>query len=164
MKIRSDFVTNSSSSSFVTIHLSGGKLTEILNQYSEWLEGIAGVLIISEDTFLYHPDEGWADVPVNKDEILSAFLSFVEKLCEDGDLSDEQADELSATLKANEKEILETIKEVEWDCSEGSYGEFTSDGDVHTSGQTFTYKDGKASYEEVVDEADDGEFDGEDEE
>ena len=40
MKVKTDFITNSSSSSFVSVHISSDKLMEILNKYKTAFEAL----------------------------------------------------------------------------------------------------------------------------
>ncbi len=140
MKIRTDFVTNSSSSSFVTIHISGTKLMEILKRHQDVFKdfkGSAGDIKIGEDFSFTEEEQGFYEGPPTVKELVAAcFSSFIveyfnEEYYNYEANSDSGAlDDLISELKENESEINETLTFLSWCKEVGGWGDsYSDDGD-----------------------------------
>lgn len=127
MKFRVDFVTNSSSSSFVSVHISGSKLMEILNKYRQILETeeynrYGRRLEITKDEFSYSENEdGDYYVPESKQEVAKSFINIISKLSMDSD-NPEEMDLLIKELRDNEKEINKTLTSLYWNRVDTGWG------------------------------------------
>ncbi len=141
MKIRTDFVTNSSSTSHVAVTIKSTKLMEILKKFKEYLESFGkGTISVSEDHFEFNRHEGsslyldlydWG-APSEKTVISSCFRYHLEKLFIENSAHDDTAKKIISELKANEKEINETITDLYWLVDTGKWGEcleFDDEGD-----------------------------------
>ena len=117
MKIRTDFVTNSSSSSFVTITLNNEKLSEILRKYEDLFEeGCCETLMFNDDEIEIYMDECYADVPNDKEDIIKALVSvFGYEYYDENEEFDEEnccgsKVELVKEIIDNAKEIMEKME------------------------------------------------------
>ena len=73
MVVRSSFVTNSSSSSFVCMNINSNEIADILRELEDELQDIfdCGYFHISDDGDIeMYIDEGYADEPRDKNDII----------------------------------------------------------------------------------------------
>lgn len=76
MKIRKGFVTNSSSSSFVSVSIDNPMLASILQKYQEYFEDDCCIqLNITGEAIAIEIEEGYADVPSTLDDVLVSLLN-----------------------------------------------------------------------------------------
>lgn len=164
MKIRSDFVTNSSSSSYLYVSIESKMLVDIVNKYkslfeeNEWFE----CLTMSETTI----DISLGDEPCYPTDMqsvssvedviwtLMCFLTDSEERCgfERRKNKNEAVSELSAEITANMDAIKESIVNARWNNGqmfwEEFYDEFSEDCDeiipdcVDKPYSNFEYKKG----------------------
>lgn len=122
MKIRTDFVTNSSSSSFCSIHISGSKLTEILKKYKSVFESEDFDVTINDSGFDYSGNDGEDyEGPENKNDMARCFIEVIRDLvdyCE----QPEEFNALIEELEESEEEINKTITSLDWSICENYWG------------------------------------------
>ena len=133
MKIRTDFVTNSSSSSFGIIHIKSKALGEVLEKYRNADIPWTTDFIIDND-MIHIEDEDDIFVPKNPTRVEEVLFALLDMLAgvnledvespgfpENYDYSEEQVKML---LEANErvKELTDSIKTVDWHTGIAEWG------------------------------------------
>lgn len=158
MKVRGDFVTNSSSSSFVTLQIDSPLLAQILEEYREkyveehgegdWPNGsfLGTDLVVEGTTVSYASDgDGWSDfgeLPEKKGEVIPRFTSQLANHLGNSAVASEAPDlfdELISELEGRKKELSQSLQEVEWTSETDGWDECEMD-DEDDSGNRFTYK------------------------
>ena len=142
MKIRTDFVTNSSSSSFVAITIKGKVFSEIIskhidalkNFFSEENDFYGGKIEIKNDIVVFEQgdvQDGMAEyVPERMSEIISIISRMVSYgvICEEEDLEEAECDESMLSFLTemfeNKEDIIKTIETVAWTGTDEFYGEY----------------------------------------
>lgn len=117
MKIRSDFVTNSSSDCSVMIRVQSKELTELLAKYRELFgEDVQirpeGLLMEVEDGWT---EDGWGNVPQSLEQLLDKLLECLAGEILLGLLNGPLARQMEREMKANKRELTDSIQRVEWD-------------------------------------------------
>ena len=141
MKFRKDFVTNSSSSSFIAIDVESEDFVELLSRFLDGLYLIFGnnIIIDKENNkmSLEYEDGYCPDTPESLEGFVDSFVEFVEETAE---LQDEEVDISEITtlvekIKDWKEELVELLKKgkVSWECKDiGWGGDDTSRFDKNT--------------------------------
>ena len=128
MIIRSSFVTNSSSSSFVSVDIDSKEIVDILHEFEEELEEIfemGGVQFISDTQASIFIDDGYGEHPQEPDDIVHAIAglfswNYYEEYGysrEDGEEMDlSEYPEIIQRLVACKDEIMANLKAFKMSC------------------------------------------------
>lgn len=126
MKIRTDFVTNSSSSSFCSIHISGSKLNKILKKYKKLFESedFKGYdITVTDNAFVFLEDEtGYYRGPSTKADMASSFTDVIREIAEYSH-DPEEFEALITELEENEEGINCSITLLDWHLCHYGRGE-----------------------------------------
>ena len=152
MKLRTDFVTNSSSSSFIYIDIKSEKLKAIMEKYSDLLEELKDYICCGEmeagDGFKCSEDEcGYCDVPTDENDIMETLITFFEEFAEYCDEFEERIPELVQELRDNQDEITADITETEWVCGDVGWG---GDSDSRYDPDNYDEDTLQSIYEEII--------------
>ena len=151
MKIRTGFVTNSSSYSSAVIRIQSRKLASLLKEYEELFmkiydDGSIDKSVLFHDayvrgwTFYVVQDEVadyWADTPTELNSVLDCLingLGYYHRT--ENQESERKQKELLKELKAQKQKLTDSIQKVSWEFQDDSDGEFEVDG---ARVRTFTY-------------------------
>lgn len=173
MKIRTGFVTNSSSYSSAVISIQSKELADLLNQYRELFSQDFHDVSIDEDTLCVNQEEmadWWGeDVPTSVDCVLDALMEALNWYPMKSPENREKRSKMFREIKAKKKELTDSLQMVSWNFHDDSYGEFDDydddeecdDGECDDSvensvrGRIFTYDrktGGEGTYEEYDEE------------
>ena len=119
LKFRKDFVTNSSSSSFLAVDVESKDFVEMLNRFAKGLHTIFGDCIIidveNNKMELEYEDGYCPDVPESLKGFVDSFVEFIEETSENYDEDDIHEDiievrKLVEELKENKDNIVELLR------------------------------------------------------
>ena len=122
MVVRSSFVTNSSSSSFVCMNINSNEIADILKEFEDELQDIfdCGYFHISDDGDIeMYIDEGYADEPRDKNDIIHILAGlfdyrYYDEYCyaseDERELDLSQFNEVVQRLITSKNEIMDNLK------------------------------------------------------
>lgn len=153
MKIRTGFVTNSSSYCSAEVVIDNPVLLEILKKYKDDTQ-VLRFFDLDDKVGFYEDEDGGQpfaeNCPTKLEEVVPCIMDAINELRDYGD--DDISEVLLSEIKEKRKEIERSFKSVEWQYSDDSYGEFDNMGSAK-----FSYCDGKETYEELEGSSDEEE-------
>ena len=153
MKIRADFVTNSSSSSYLCVSFTCKAIADILNRYQEFpqteiFDEIDGNSYCLRSMGAFDPETA---CPKKESEMADQLIEFLWELCNRYDVSEATTEQLVKELQNSKEDIRQTLNSLDWQYTLGLYGdsaEYDEDDEViddgytveaSYDGKTFTY-------------------------
>lgn len=133
MKIRTDFVTNSSSSSFVALEINSPLLHHIIKSYVNVLTERQSdtarcfPLQVEEDgsvSFTDEDDLSFSDVPSSLDHLVHQLCVGIDELSRSGFIPANEAVALVRVLKGHEQQIAQDVKRAHWIYTDQDWDEF----------------------------------------
>ena len=156
MKIRNGFVTNSSSSSFVSITIDNPLFATIVEKYQDVLGDEYGCanIMIDEDCVQIYVEEGYAEVPSELDEVFEAIISVFDYegyFYEDNSIDDlpEHIQDFAREVVENKDKLIEETTRVEFSCSDVGW---QGDSDARYDTGNYDEEYMQEIYEEIADE------------
>lgn len=158
MKIRTGFVTNSSSSSYIAISITSEKLAEILKKYEEELADYFDFCEFSEEECSINGLDLDENVPSELDDVMDTLIEFLSEatncwLDEDEEMEIQEDDEpfvqMIKELIGQKTKLLASIKKVDWSCE--SYG-WGGDSDIRMFESSYSEEILKEIYAKIAKE------------
>lgn len=114
MKIRTGFVTNSSSSSYITISITSEKLAEILKEYEKKLERSFECFELDGEECRIERED-FDEIPSKLNNVMNALIKVLRTTTD--------CKPLLSKLTKQKSELLASIEEVDWSYEEGIWGD-----------------------------------------
>jgi len=131
MKVRSDFVTNSSSSSFVSFDIESDTLVEIFEKFIDEINEEEHLkyeydFCVDDGRVTAHASESYSELPGSIEELVSILINFLDY---ELDSEEPEAEEdsgvmtrLAAEVAKNKDKIVEDIESATWSCGNEGWG------------------------------------------
>ena len=154
MKLRTDFVTNSSSSSFICVEIKSEKLKSIMEKYSDFIEELREYVCCEEmepqEGFYMRQDEGgYVDVPSKVEDVVDILATFFEEFAEYCDEFEDRIPGFVQELRDNEKEIIDDITQIDWTYGDVGWG---GDSDSRYYPENYSEDALESIYESIMEE------------